>query len=85
MKVKVELYASLREKAGARNLEWELPPGSRVDDLLERLRVELSLTKAEVEGCKVLVDGRDCEALGGRKAELKDGCVVSVFPPIAGG
>ena len=37
----------------------ELPPGSRADDHLEKLklRAELSLTRADVEGCRVLVNG----------------------------
>lgn len=85
MKVKVELYASLRERAGFKEAEYDLPSDATVADLLEALRARLGLSLREVEACKVLIDGKDVEALGGRSAPLREGCRVSIFPPIAGG
>jgi molybdopterin synthase catalytic subunit/molybdopterin converting factor small subunit len=37
MTVRVRLFAALRERAGADEVELELPPGARVGDALERL------------------------------------------------
>jgi molybdopterin converting factor small subunit len=85
LKVRVELYASLREKAGVKEVELDLPLGSTVASLLEELRLKLGLPAEDVEACRVLIDGRDSEAMGGRRAQLRDGCIASLFPPIAGG
>jgi molybdopterin synthase sulfur carrier subunit len=79
MKVEVRLFA---------NLAKLLPPGSQrkraamtvrkratVDELLDKLSVPPKITNI------IMVNGvhRD------RKTELKEGDIVSVFPPIAGG
>lgn len=85
MRVKVELYASLRERAGAKEIELELPQGSTLADLLELLKERVGMDGAELEALKILIDGRPAEGLGGARAPLRDGCSVSVFPPIAGG
>lgn len=81
----MELYASLRERAGTRGLELDLAPGSTLADLVELLKAELSVSDDEARAFKVLIDGRPAEALGGLRAPLRDGCSVSIFPPIAGG
>ncbi|MCX8204139.1 MAG: MoaD/ThiS family protein [Candidatus Nezhaarchaeota archaeon] len=85
MKVRVELYASLREKTGVKELECELPQGSTLADLLELLKERVGMVNAEAEGLMILIDGRPAEGLGGLKALLREGCSVSIFPPIAGG
>lgn len=79
MKVEVRLFA---------NLAKLLPPGSQkkratltvrkgttVDDLLDKLNIPSRVTNI------VMVNG----VQGDREAELNEGDVVSVFPPIAGG
>jgi molybdopterin converting factor small subunit len=38
MRVRVRLFAGLRERAGAAELELELPEGARVADALARVR-----------------------------------------------
>ncbi len=79
MKVEVRLFA---------NLAKLLPPGSQkkratltvrkgttVNDLLDKLNIPSRITNI------VMVNG----VQGDREAELAEGDVVSVFPPIAGG
>ena len=79
MKVEVRLFA---------NLAKLLPPGSQkkranvtvrkgttVEELLDRLNVPLKITNI------IMVNG----VHKNRETELKEGDVVSVFPPIAGG
>ena len=37
------------------------------------------------EFVKILVNGKDIRALKGMETELKDGDIISIFPPVAGG
>ncbi len=79
MKVEIRLFA---------NLAKLLPPGSqnkratitikqdsRVEDLLEKLKIPETITNI------VMVNGEHKD----KDTVLKEGDVVSVFPPIAGG
>ena len=77
--VQARLYATLRKyqsSLGAGEvMAVELPDGSKVTDLLEKLGVPQNETK------QVFVNGR--HQLSGYV--LKDGEQVGIFPPIAGG
>ncbi|MBM3212722.1 MoaD/ThiS family protein [Candidatus Poribacteria bacterium] len=79
MKVEIRLFA---------NLAKLLPPGSQnkratviikqnstVEDLLEKMKIPLTITNI------VMVNGEHKD----KDTVLKEGDVVSVFPPIAGG
>ena len=77
--VKTRLYASLRRYqpglGHGEALEVELPEGSRIADLLERLGVPKNETK------QVFVSGR----IQLSDYVLEDGEEIGIFPPIAGG
>lgn len=92
MKVKVEVYGPLRGIMGWRSVEVELSEDSTLEQLLELLVEQKPEVKEMIfEGgdlrsyLKVLVDGRDCRLLGGLRARLRDGSMVSIFPPAGGG
>ncbi len=93
VKVRVYLYATLRERAGGRRvIEVDLPEGATVRDaLLAASREAPGLYDEVVEDgrvrvmYKVLVDGRDVDFLEGLSTRLRDGSEVHVFPPVAGG
>ncbi len=76
MQVRVRLFAGLRERAGASELELELPEGARVSDALERMR-------ALTEGMSVVM------AVNHEYAEpdvpLHGGDEVALIPPVSGG
>jgi molybdopterin synthase sulfur carrier subunit len=80
MKVRVLLFSSFKELVGTGDEDLQIPSGSTVGAVLDRIReVHSELTKTE----KVLV------AVNGSFAEagllLKDGDVVALFPPVSGG
>ncbi|MBA2261822.1 MAG: molybdenum cofactor biosynthesis protein MoaE [Solirubrobacterales bacterium] len=76
MKVSVRLFAQLRERAGARELELELPDGAVVADALaavEELAAGLPV---------VLAVNREYAP---RDAELHAGDEIALIPPVSGG
>ena len=79
MKVEIRLFANLAKllPPGSQNKRATMTvrKGTTVDDLLDKLNIPPRITNI------VMVNGvhRD------REAELNEGDVVSVFPPIAGG
>jgi MoaE-MoaD fusion protein len=76
VQVRVRLFAGLRERAGADELELELPEGAVVADALERMR---GLT----EGVAVVMAVNQEYADAG--ASLHGGDEVALIPPISGG
>ena len=89
MRVKVKVFASLREALGRGELVVELGGGSRLLDLLKELveRWPEAFSPAlrggrPVEGYSVMVNRRRVEDLD---VELRDGDVVAILPPLGGG
>jgi len=74
MRVTIKLFATLRE--GRFKVESrEVPENVTVQDLLASLNIQLQ------EVAIILVDGRDAHPA----QELREGNVLSVFPPVGGG
>jgi MoaE-MoaD fusion protein len=76
MRVRVQLFASLRERAGARELELELPEGALVGDALEQMK---GLTEGIPVAVAVNQEYADVDAM------LHRGDEVALIPPISGG
>jgi molybdopterin synthase catalytic subunit len=76
MQIRVRLFAGLRERAGAPELELELPEGARVADALERMR-ELT------DGVPVVMAVNHEYADPG--SPLESGDEVALIPPVSGG
>src|SRR5579859_1638384 len=76
MQVSVLLFAGLRERAGASELELELPEGARVGDALERLQ-ELTA------GVPVVMAVN--QEYAGAEQVLQAGDEVALIPPVSGG
>ncbi len=76
MKVRVRLFAALRERAGADELELELPDGARVADALARLD--------DLAGGLSLVMAVNREYASG-DAPLSAGDELALIPPVSGG
>jgi molybdopterin synthase catalytic subunit len=76
MHVRVRLFAGLRERAGAAEVELELPEGALVADALERLR-------ALTDGMPVVMAVNHEYADAG--VALHGGDEVALIPPVSGG
>jgi molybdopterin synthase catalytic subunit len=76
MRVRVRLFAVLRERAGTEELELELPDGARVGDALDRVS---TLT----DGLRVVMAVNHNYA--DREAVLSAGDELALIPPVSGG
>ena len=76
MKVRVRLFAALRERAGTSNVEVELPEGASVGDVWSTLDLG-----AEPEGLLYAVNRGYAE----KSSPLSAGDEVAVIPPVSGG
>ena len=79
MDIEVNLFATLRDylpKGSSRfYCKMEVDEHTRVQDILERLKIPEEIPKI------ILING----VHGKKEQPLKDGDVVSIFPPVAGG
>ncbi len=94
MRVKVKVFAKLRELVKNREIDVELKNGSTIIDLLttltetygDELKSHLfSENGALKKHFTIYVNGVGVDELGGVKVVLKDGDVVAILPPISGG
>ena len=80
MKIEVRLFANLRAYLPSGNdgtkAVLELPDGTRLCDVIERLSIPPQLAQL------VMIDGIHET---NRKRVLSDGATISLFPPVAGG
>jgi molybdopterin converting factor subunit 1 len=76
MNVRVRLFAVLRERAGAEEVELELPEGARVSDALERLAGLAGGTRV------VMAVNRE---YAGPDQPLSPGDELALIPPVSGG
>ena len=75
-------FATALDAVGSAETEHELPEGSTVADLVERLSAEFPALEALWPRLAVAVDG---EVSADRGAPLHDGAEVALLPPVSGG
>jgi molybdopterin synthase sulfur carrier subunit len=94
MRVSVKFLASIREIAGAHEILFELDSGDTVETLLGVLESRFGTAFKDAAGnpfedkspkIRFLVNGRDIDFLKGPETELKEGDLVVLIPPVAGG
>ncbi|HAF70488.1 MAG: Molybdopterin converting factor, subunit 1 [Acetothermia bacterium 64_32] len=81
MKVKVLLFADLREVAGQGELALELPEGSTVGGMLRAIEGIYPALAGRLPQVKVAVGRR----LAGPEAVIRPGEEVALLPPVGGG
>ena len=92
--MKVNYYATLREIVGQKTIDFDIPPGSTIGFLVQRMVSqfpELGRALVNADGellghVHVFVNGRDVPYLENQmETVLKEEDVVSVFPAVGGG
>jgi len=85
--VTLRVYATLIEIVGLRIKKVSVTSGETIEEFLRKTKLyDVIIENGRVKSMyKVLVNGRDIEFLDGLKTRLKDGDVIDVFPPVAGG
>ncbi|MBN1677328.1 MAG: MoaD family protein [Candidatus Thermoplasmatota archaeon] len=89
-RIKVRMFATVREAAGASEVELE---ASSMEELLESLGQRFGRKMSEMlsrasggeNRLVVLVNGRNAQLAGGRHLRLNEGDDVALFPPVSGG
>ncbi len=81
MKIKLLFFATLRDAAGGRALDFELKPEATVEELLERLGETHPRLAPHLESSLVSVNKEYAPA----ETVLSEGDEVALFPPVSGG
>lgn len=81
MKVRIRLFAMLREKAGWRERELELPAGSSIEDVWRWLAAQVPSLEGSRTSVRFALNRSYAEA----DTALSDGDELALIPPVAGG
>jgi molybdopterin synthase sulfur carrier subunit len=95
MAINVKFFATFRDLLGLKELELETKPGENLKliDLLERLFQKFGekfRSKIFENGdirpqVNIMINGRNIKFLNRINSLVKDGDIVAIFPPVAGG
>jgi molybdopterin converting factor subunit 1 len=81
MKVRVRLFASLREAVGRDRIELELPDGANVDDAWRELASRDPALAARRQGLAAAVN----RSYATFESSLSEGDELAFIPPVSGG
>ena len=81
MKIKILLFAGLRERAGKSELTLDVPAGTKVADLVKQLFPDSAWTAKLKRSLLFAVN----QVYADRGTIIKDGDEVALIPPVAGG
>jgi molybdopterin synthase catalytic subunit len=81
MKIRLLAFASAGDALGSQEMDWEIPDGSRVSDLRERLNAAYPKLAPLWPRLAVAVDGRVVTP----DEPLAAGAEVALLPPVSGG
>jgi molybdopterin converting factor small subunit len=81
VKIKVNLYYQLKEKAGTGSLEFEMPPAATIRDLRNTMESKFPALKTHLDNVMILMDKK----IVLDEDKLKDQSEVSFLTPVGGG
>lgn len=81
MKIRVKLFAALREVVGRQEMEVELEPGTTAGELLDFLVAEHSKLARYLNVIQVAINQEFAE----RDTPIADDDEVALLPPVSGG
>ena len=79
--VKVLLFATLRQQAGAKSLQVEVPDGTDVQGLKEQLGRDYPALKESMRSVLVAINREYAQD----QAVVPEAAEVALFPPVSGG
>lgn len=94
MKIRVKFLATIREITGVPEIELDLRSGDTVGVALQALQARYGTefkeattgtTAGGIPKVRFLVNGRNTDFLEELETELKDGDIMVLVPPVAGG
>jgi molybdopterin converting factor subunit 1 len=81
MQIQILLFASVREAAGSSRISVSLEDGARASAVIDELGRRLPDRHALLERCAIAIN----EEYASPAAQLTDGDIVAVIPPVSGG
>lgn len=85
VKVQIKYLAALRDRTGRRQEEVSFPPGATLRDVARWLNERYALSFPDPQVMAIL-NGRGWEQFPLKlSTEIKEGDIICLFPPIAGG
>jgi len=81
MSVKILFFANLRDRAGTKSLELEIPDGTTVQGLKEQIARDYPNLKQSMEAVLISIN----REYAFDEAVVVDGSEVAMFPPVSGG
>ena len=81
MKVKVKLFAMLREMAGREETILEVPDEISCEEVLLHLQTELPVLGSVLKPCLIAINGRYVDKV----VDVSEGDEVAILPPVSGG
>ncbi len=81
IEILVRFFAAAREAADRDEMRLEVAAGSRVRDLLARIREEMPAMEAVLARSRVAVN----QMVVGAEVSLADGDELAILPPVGGG
>jgi len=93
MHVECNFFGPFRDVVGTKTVERECPRGTTLLELIYDLEDEyegiadqlLADEETLKENISIAIDGEHVRQLGGEEAELNDGSIVRLAPPVSGG
>lgn len=79
--VRVRFFAAPREAIGTGEIEWKVPSGTTVGELIDQLQKEHPVLRAYTRFISVAVN----RAYTGMQTKLHDGDEIACLPPVGGG
>ncbi|MGC8855194.1 MAG: molybdopterin converting factor subunit 1 [Anaerolineae bacterium] len=80
-RIKVLLFATLRDRAGSKSLELEIPDGTTVQGLKEQIAYQYPTLSEAMKTVLISIN----REYAFDEAVVPDGAEVAMFPPVSGG
>ena len=81
MRVKVLFFATLRDRAGRRNLEMELQDGMNIGSFKEKISKDIPALQPSMDSLLVAIN----REYAFDETIIPEGAEIAMFPPVSGG